>query len=101
MLGKSARAMLEALIADERDPIVLAEMAQTRMRPKIGYLRLALEGGFDDHHALILRLHLQHVDQLSASIDGLDVEVDRLMRPFAEQHRRLTTIPASASAPRK
>lgn len=93
VLGKSARAMLDALIAGERDPIVLAEMARTRMRPKIGDLRLALEGGFDDHHALLLSLHLQHVDQLSVSIDGLDQQVDRLMRPFAEQHRRLSTVP--------
>ena len=93
VLGKSGRQMLEALIAGQRDPVVLAEMARTRMRPKIGDLRLALEGGFDDHHALMLRLHLQHVDQLTASIDGLDGEVDRLMHPFAEQHRRLTTIP--------
>lgn len=93
VLGKSARAMLEALIAGERDVFVLAEMAQTRMRPKIGDLRLALEGGFEAHHALMLTLHLQHVDQLTASIDGLDGQVDLLMLPFAEQHRRLTTIP--------
>jgi transposase len=93
VLGKSARAMLDALVAGERDPVVLAELAQTRMRSKIGELRLALDGGFDDHHALMLRLHLTHVDQLTASIDGLDEEVDRLIAPFAEQHRRLTTIP--------
>ncbi len=93
VLGKSARQMLDALVAGQRDPVVLAEMARTRMRPKIGDLRLALEGGFDDHHALMLRLHLHHVDQLSASIDDLDVQVDRLMRPFVEQHRRLTTAP--------
>jgi hypothetical protein len=36
VLGKSARAMLESLIAGERDVFVLAELAQTRMRPKIG-----------------------------------------------------------------
>jgi transposase len=47
VLGKSARAMLEALIVGQRDPLVLAELAQTRMRPKIADLRLALEGGFD------------------------------------------------------
>jgi len=93
VLGKSARAMLAALIGGQRDPSVLAELAQTRMRPKIADLRLALEGGFDEHHALMLRLHLEHIDQLTASIDGLDKEVDRLIRPFAEQHRRLTTIP--------
>lgn len=52
------------------------------MRPKIGDLRLALEGGFDDHHALLLRMHLDQVDHLSASIDRLDVEVDRLTRFF-------------------
>jgi transposase len=45
VLGKSARAMLEALIVGQRDPVVLAELAQTRMRPKIADLRLALEGG--------------------------------------------------------
>lgn len=93
VLGKSAREMLEALIAGERDPVVLAEYARTRMRPRIPDLRLALEGGFGDHHALLLRLHLNHVDQLTAAVDGLDVEVDRLIAPFAEAHRRLTTIP--------
>jgi transposase len=44
VMGKSARAMLEALIAGERDPVVLADFAQTRMRLKIPELRLALEG---------------------------------------------------------
>jgi len=76
-----------------RDPGVLAELARTRMRPKIPELRLALEGGFDPHHALMLRLHLDHVDQLSVAIEGLDAEVDRVILPFSEQHRRLTTIP--------
>lgn len=62
VLGMSARAMLAALIAGQRDAMVLAELAQTRMRPQIADLRLALEGGFDEHHALMLRLHLEHVD---------------------------------------
>lgn len=93
VLGVSSRQMLQALIDGERDPQVLAEMARTRMRPKIAELRLALEGGFDEHHALMLRLHLHHVDELTAAIDRLDEEVDRLIAPFSEQHRRLTTIP--------
>lgn len=50
--------MIEALIAGERDPEVLADMALTRMRPKIGDLREALVGRFDDHHALLARMHL-------------------------------------------
>jgi transposase len=63
VLGKSAREMLEALIAGERDPHRLANLARTRMRPKIPELRRALVGRFDDHHALLLRMHLDHVDQ--------------------------------------
>ena len=61
--------MIDALIAGERDVEVMAEMALTRMRPKIAELRLALDGRFDDHHALMLRLHLRHIDQLTAAIE--------------------------------
>ena len=86
--------MLEALIAGERDPEVLAEMALTRMRPKIPELREALVGRFDDHHALLLRMHLDHIDQLDRAIEArLDSEVDRLMAPFAEAATRLLSIP--------
>src|SRR5579884_884665 len=75
VLGKAARRRIDALIAGERDPQVLAEMALTRMRPKIPDLRLALEGGFGEHHALLLRTHLDHIDHLTAAIEQLDAQV--------------------------
>ena len=93
VLGKSCRRMLEALIAGERDAEVLAEMAMTRMRPKIGVLREALVGRFDDHHAVLLRMHLDHIDELVAMEARLDGEVDRRMAPFAEAATRLLSIP--------
>jgi hypothetical protein len=68
-------------------------MALTRMRPKIPELRLALEGRFEDHHALMLSLHLGHIDQLTATIERLDEEVRRELDPFAEQVALLCTIP--------
>jgi len=74
-------------------PEVMAEMALTRMRPKIAELRLALEGRFDDHHALMLSLHLGHIDQLTATIERLDAEVVREIDPFVEQVARLCTVP--------
>ena len=93
ILGVSARQMLEALIAGVRDVAALAELARTRMRPKIPQLRQALEGRFGAHHALMLRMHLEHLDQLSVSIDRLDSEVDRVIRPFSNALQRLITIP--------
>jgi transposase len=93
VLGKSCRAMLEALLAGERDPDVLAEMALGRMRPKIGVLREALVGRFGDHHALLLRMHLDHVNELVAMEARLDGEVDKLMAPFDEAATRLLSIP--------
>ena len=96
VMGKSARAMLGALIAGERDAEVMAEMALRRMRPKIAELRLALEGRFSDHHALMLSMHLAHIDHLTAAIERLDAETDREIAPFAEAVRRLSTIPGIA-----
>ena len=93
VLGRAARRMLDALVAGERDVEVMAEMALTRMRPKIAELQLALEGRFEDHHALMLSLHLGHIDQLTATIERLDREVQRELAPFDEQVRLLCTIP--------
>jgi transposase len=93
VLGKSAREVLDALITGVRDPELLAEMARTRMRPKIPELRLALEGRFTEHHALMLEMHLAHVDHLTHSIARLDTKVDEVMAPFGEQARALQTIP--------
>lgn len=93
VMGKAARRMLEALIVGERDVEVMAEMALTRMRPKIAELQLALEGHFEDHHALMLSMHFGHIDHLSRGIERLDREVDRELVPFAEQARRLCTMP--------
>ena len=90
--GKAARRMLDALVAGERDVEVMADMALTRMRPKITELRLALEGRFEEHHALMLSMHLGHIDQLTATIEQLDREVAREIDPFVEQVHRLCTI---------
>jgi transposase len=93
VLGVAGRRMLEALISGERDPGVLAEMALGRMRPKIGVLREALVGRFDEHHAFLLRMHLDHIDELVAMEARLDSEVDRLMAPFSDTATRLLSIP--------
>jgi transposase len=93
VLGVSGRQMLDALLTGADDPTVLAEFAHGRMRTKIPLLRQALEGRFGVHHAVLLRLHLRHVDDLTGMVDSLDGEIDRVMAPFTEHLTRLQTIP--------
>src|SRR4051812_33569559 len=89
-MGTSARAMLEALIAGERDPAVLADFAQTRMRLKIPELRLALEGGFSEHHALLLRMLLDHIDHRTAAVQA---RIEGQLGELAPAVARLDAIP--------
>ncbi len=91
--GKAARNMIEALIAGERDPVLLAEMALTRTRPKIPELRRALVGRFNEHHAFLARMHLDRMDSLDEAVAKLDAEVDRVIAPFSDALVRLQTIP--------
>ena len=94
VLGVSGRLMLEALVAGERDPEVLAELAKEQLRKKIPELREALRGRFGDHHALLVRLCLDHAKYLEAAIAELDTQVDRVMAPFVEARDHLDTITA-------
>lgn len=100
VLGVSGRAMLAALVAGERDPDVLAELAKGRLRKKIPELRQALRGRFRDHHALLIRLCLDHTAHLEAATAELDEHVDALFAantseagiPFERARDRLDTI---------
>ena len=92
VLGASGRAMLTALIAGERDPEVLAELAKGRLRAKLPQLRQALRGRFRGHHALLVRLAVAHLEQLEASIAELDTHIDQVLAPFAWARDRLDTI---------
>jgi len=95
-LGVSGRMMIEALIAGERDPEVLAEMAKRRLRRKIPELRRALAGRFRGHHAAMLAEALARLDSLADAICRLDDKVDEAMADYADQRDRLTTIPGVA-----
>lgn len=97
VLSHSCRLMIEALIAGERDPEVLADLAQGRMRSKIPDLTLALRGRFNDHHALLLRVHFDHIDQLDAHIATIDERIKVKTVPFARAFDHLVTIPGIAA----
>jgi transposase len=93
IFGVSGREMMAALIAGERDPKVLADLARTRMRVKIPQLREAFTGHFDDHHAFLLNRMLSRIDGIDADIAALDGQIEKLLAPFAVEAARLDEIP--------
>ncbi len=81
ILGKSGRAMLDALVAGTTDPQVLADLAKGRLRKKIPALREALEGRFEAHHALIIGAILAHLDFLDEQIAALSEAIEAELGP--------------------
>ena len=92
IFGVSGRAMLAALLAGERDPKVLARLARTRLRAKIGQLEEAFTGHFSDHHAFLLARMLGRIDQASADIAELEAKIDQEVALFAAAADRLGEI---------
>jgi transposase len=93
IFGVSGRAMLAALVAGERDPKILAQLARTRLRAKLGPLVEAFTGFFTDQHAFLLAKMLARVDQLDADLAELDAKLAELIAPFVAAVDRLDEIP--------
>ena len=93
IFGVSGRAMLAALVAGERDPKVLAQLARARMRGKIDRLEQAFDGHFADHHRFLLSRMLARIEALDADIAALDEQIEAHLAPFAAAAARLDEIP--------
>jgi transposase len=93
VMGKSGRAMLEALVAGTTDPLILAELARGRLRKKLPELRRALAGRFRAHHAFLIEQIFAKIDFLDEALDRLTAEIDGRLVPFAPMLTALDTIP--------
>jgi transposase len=93
IFGVSGRDMMAALIAGERNPKVLAEMARGSMRSKTSRLEEAFTGRFTQHHAFLLRTMLARVDSITADIDRVQARIDEQITPFVKVVTRLDEIP--------
>jgi transposase len=85
--------MMAALIAGERDPKRLAQLARSALRRKISALEEAFTGRFTDHHAFLLAKMLARVDALDADIAEMDAAADAMIAPFEAAAARLDEIP--------
>jgi len=91
--GVSARAMLEALIAGERDVAALAELARGRLRTKRDQLAAALRGYFAPHHSFLVTEYLSQIDYLDEAIDRVTAAIDQHLIAEQEAVTLLDTIP--------
>lgn len=90
---QSARAILDALVAGERDPQVLAGLAKGSMVRKAPLLVESLRGRFRDHHAFMVSLHLGRIDAITADEAAIEARIDEVMAPFRDIRDALTEIP--------
>ena len=93
ILGKSGRAMLDALLAGETDPDVLADLAVGQLRKKRAALAQALDGRLLSHHRVLLAQVLTHLDFLDGQVTQLGEAIADQLAPFAEAEALVTTIP--------
>ena len=93
MLGKSGRAMLDAIIGGETDPIRLAALAHPNVKSPQAKLQEALRGRVTAHHRFLLKLHLEQIDRLDAAIVTIDAEVEAHLTPFRTAVGIVSTIP--------
>src|SRR3954468_3936410 len=93
LLGRSGRAMLEAMASGETDLGRLAALAHPRLSATPERLKEALRGRVTGHHRFLLRLHLDQVDALDAAVARVDREVEAHLAPFRAAVDLLTSIP--------
>jgi transposase len=93
--GVTGRDIMDHLIAGERDPKVLAQLARGRARAKISQLQAAVEGAefFTPEHAALLAAMLARNDQLTTQIDALTAVIERLLAPYEEQLQQAGSMP--------
>src|SRR5579863_958616 len=86
------------LIAGERNPRVLGQLARAAARRKITALEEALDGAefFTDAHAALLKTMLERIDRVTAGIDGLSGMIEQLLAPYEEQLQQAESMPGWA-----
>jgi transposase len=93
VMGKSGRAIIEALIAGETNPTKLASLADRRVKASQQEFREALRGRVTKQHRFLLRLHLNQIDALDAATATVDAQVEADLGPFRTAVEQVISIP--------
>jgi transposase len=93
IMGKSGRAVLQAIIDGQSDPQRLAAHVSVRVKASRAEVLEALRGRLRAHHRFMLKLHLGHIDALDQAITEIEAEVGRGLQPFRQAAKLLSTMP--------
>ncbi|MCZ7572832.1 MAG: IS110 family transposase [Ardenticatenaceae bacterium] len=93
ILGRSARAMLEAIVAGERDPALLADLARGTLRTKRAAVEQALTGRVMGHHRFLISELLGQIEYLDAAIERVTIEIGTRLQDESDALALLDTIP--------
>ncbi|HNN95828.1 MAG TPA: IS110 family transposase [Pseudomonadota bacterium] len=93
VMGKTGRAILEALVQGQTDPEKLAELAAGSLRTKRAELVEALRGRVTAHHRFVLQLHLGLYDSVHRAVASIDQQVEDQLTPFRQAADLLETMP--------
>lgn len=93
IMGQSGRAVLDALVAGERDPAALSGLVGSRVKAGREAIRAALTGRIGEPHRFLLGLHLRQYDALAGAVAEIDAQVERDLGPFRDAAGLLATIP--------
>jgi transposase len=96
--GVTGRDIMDHLIAGDRDPAALAQLARRRARAKIAELEEALEGAefFTAEHAALLQVMLERIDRIDTEITRLSEVIEALLAPYEEQLAQAGSMPGWA-----
>jgi transposase len=94
--GKSSRQMLDMLASGETDVKAIASKAQMRLKQKISQLEEALQGFIGTHQKLMLKMMLNHIDNLDVQISVLDEEIEKRLLPIQDKVDLIDSIPGIA-----
>src|SRR5215207_7280921 len=89
LVGRSAREMIEGLLADSPDPARLADLARGRLREQRPELERALTGRVGPHQRFLLAQQLAHIDYLDVAVERVCLEIAERLRPFDDTLTRL------------
>lgn len=98
IVGKSGRAMLNALVDGVTDPQALAKLAHARLQATPEELMAALRGHVTKHHRVMLKLYLDQLDATDRAIAAVERHVEEALAPFRQAADLVVTVPGISAA---